>query len=116
MPLDVNSAADFDAASAKLLRENVGALLVGSTPINAALREKWNALSSQHRIPKMAESKGIGSTFSYGADVAAIYRRAAEFVAKILSRGNGADPMDLFVDFMALSPRANPDSSLMTLP
>lgn len=27
-----------------------------------------------------------------------------EFVAKILSRGNGADPMDLFVDFMGRQP------------
>jgi oligopeptidase A len=27
-----------------------------------------------------------------------------EFVAKILSRGNGADPMELFVDFMGRPP------------
>jgi putative tryptophan/tyrosine transport system substrate-binding protein len=92
VPVDVNSAADFDAATAQLLRERVGALLVGSTPINAALRERWNTFSAQHQVPRMSEQSGTGAMFSYGADGAGIWRRAAEFVAKILG---GAAPGEL---------------------
>ena len=92
VPLDVNTATDFDAASAMLLRERAGALVIGSTPIAFALREKWHTFAEQHRLPTIAESSGMGTMFSYGADVAAIYRRAAEIVAKILG---GATPAEI---------------------
>ena len=92
VPLDVNAATDFEAASAMLLRERVGALVIGSTPIAFTLREKWHAFAEQHRVPTIAESSGVGTMFSYGADVAAIYRRAAEIVAKILG---GAVPGEM---------------------
>ncbi len=92
VPLDVNTATDFEAASAMLLSERAGALVLGSTPIAFALRERWRAFAEQQRIPTIGESSGMGTMFSYGADVAAIYRRAAEIVAKILG---GAAPGEL---------------------
>lgn len=92
VPLEVNAASDFDAASAKLLHERAEALVVGSTSTNAALRDKWNALAAQHRLPTIAESRGTGKMISYGADPVWIYRRAAEYVAKILG---GEKPGDI---------------------
>lgn len=92
VPLDVNTATDFEAATATLLREGAGALVIGSTPVARALREKWRAFAEQHRLPTIGESSGMGRMFSYGADVPAVYHRAAEFVAKILG---GADPGEL---------------------
>ena len=95
VPLNVDAASDFDAAGAKLLRERAEALVIGSTPTNAALREKWNALAEQHRLPTITESRGTGAMLSYGADPAWIYRRAAEFVAKILGgEAPGEIPME----------------------
>jgi putative ABC transport system substrate-binding protein len=92
LPLDVNAASDFDATSAALLRQRAEALLIGSTPINVALREKWHTFADRNRLPTMEEVRGNGSMFSYGADPAPMYVRAAELVAKILG---GAAPGEL---------------------
>lgn len=95
LQLDVDAASDFDAASAALLRQRAEALVIGSTPVNAALREKWRAFAEQNRLPTMVEGSGTGAMFSYGASGAGMYRRAAEYIAKILG---GAAPGDLPIE------------------
>jgi len=85
LPLDVDSADDFDAASATLRRERPDALLISATQINVALRPRWLAFAAEQRLPMLAPYKGFGAMLSYGPEFAAIMRRAAEYVAKILS-------------------------------
>ena len=92
LPLDVNSTADFDAASATLRRERPDAISLGPNPVNAALGRQWLALAASLRLPTIGSGARQGGMLSYDADQAAIYRRAAEFVARIL---DGAKPGDL---------------------
>jgi putative ABC transport system substrate-binding protein len=92
LPLDVNAAADFGAAAAALRRERPDALLIGATQINVALREEWLAFAAQQRLPMLAPYRGFGAMLSYGPDIVAIYRKAAEYVARILG---GANPGEL---------------------
>jgi putative ABC transport system substrate-binding protein len=92
LPLDVNAKEDFDAVAATLRREAPDALLIGATQINVALRDEWLALAVAQRLPMLAPYRQFGAMLSYGPDIVAIYRRAAEFVVKILQ---GASPGDI---------------------
>jgi putative ABC transport system substrate-binding protein len=92
LALVVNDRQDFDAAAAALKRERPPALLINATQVNYALRSEWVALAQSLRLPTMAPSRGFGAMLSYGPDIAAIFRRAAEFIARIL---DGAKPADL---------------------
>ena len=89
--LDVNDAAGFDAAAALLQRERPDALLIGATQVNAALVPRWLALATEQRLPMLAPFRA-GTLLSYGPDYVAVYRRAAEYVVKIL---NGANPSEI---------------------
>ena len=92
LPLDLDSTADFDAASATLRRERPDALLFGPNPVNVALGSQWLALAASLRLPTIGWGGRQGGMLSYDADQAAIFRRAAEFVVRIL---DGARPGDL---------------------
>ena len=59
------------------------------------MRAEWVALAGELRLPMLALNREFGAMLSYGADFVAIYRRAAEFAAKIL---NGARPGDLPIE------------------
>ncbi|MEJ8853097.1 ABC transporter substrate-binding protein [Variovorax robiniae] len=93
--LHVNAKDDFDGVAAGLRREPPDALLIGPTQINQVLRDEWLALAGDLRLPTLALYPGFGAMLSYGADFVDIYRRAAEFVAKVL---NGARPGDLPIE------------------
>ena len=90
--IDLNAAADFDAATAALRRERPDALLIGTNQINVALRPQWLAFAAEQRLPMVADYRGFGAMLSYGPDYAAIFRKAAEYVARILG---GAHPGDM---------------------
>jgi putative ABC transport system substrate-binding protein len=90
--LDVNDRHDFEAAGARLQRERPGALLLNATQVNGALRAEWAALATTLRLPTMAPVRGYGAMLSYGPDYAAVFRRAADYVARILE---GASPGEL---------------------
>ena len=92
VPADLNDVRNFDAIAAAMRRERVDALLIGANGLNVLLRDQWIAFAAQHRLPTLASYRGFGALLSYGTDFAAIYRRAAEFVAKILG---GASPGEL---------------------
>lgn len=95
LPLDVNAPADFDAATAILRRERADALLIGATPVNVALRGQWLAFAAQQRLPMLAPYRGFEALLSYGPDYAAIYRKAAEYVARILGGAHAGElPME----------------------
>ena len=92
---DDELAAAFDAMS----RAHVGAVLVRADPLVLDRhRADLVALSARHRLPAVyifREFAELGGLMSYGAKIAAIYRRAATFVDKILK---GAKPADLPVE------------------
>src|SRR6185369_12552719 len=81
-----------DAATAAIRRERADALLLGATPINAALRDKWLAFALERKLPTMAPVRTFGAMLSYGPEYVAVMRKVAEYVAKILG---GTSPGDL---------------------
>ncbi len=95
VPADLNTPTLFDGTAAIVRRERADALLIASNRINVALRDQWRAFAAQHRLPMLASYRGFGALLSYGPDYTAIYRRAAELVAKILG---GASPGELPVE------------------
>jgi putative ABC transport system substrate-binding protein len=95
---EVGSAEELDRALPQLAKEGVQALVVLSPGglFNAerqriaqfALSQRWPAISSDGW-------SAAGALLSYGADTAALYRRAAHYVDRILK---GAKPADLPIE------------------
>jgi putative tryptophan/tyrosine transport system substrate-binding protein len=88
-----------DIASAiEALRDRADALYVCIDPLVNSNGVRINALALAARLPTMHSSRDnidAGGMISYGPDVTDLFRRAAEFVDKIL---RGAKPADLPVE------------------
>jgi putative ABC transport system substrate-binding protein len=83
----------FDA-----LKDKAQALYVVSSPLTATNRVRINTLALGRRLPVIygdREFVEVGGLISYGPDFANMYRRAADYVDKIL---RGANPGDLPVE------------------
>ena len=83
----------FDA-----LKDNAQALYVVSSPLTTANRVRINTLALGRRLPAIYDDREfveVGGLISYGPDFANIYRRAADYVDKIL---RGAKPGELPVE------------------
>ena len=91
-PLDINADTEFAAAVALLKNETPGGVLLMPTQINAKLRGEWAQAQASLRIPLMSDYRGSGCVLAYGPDYAAMFRRIAEFAARIL---NGAQAGEL---------------------
>jgi putative ABC transport system substrate-binding protein len=93
--LDPNQLAGELTAAAK---DPPGALIVLS-PIYAAYRTEILEFATKTKVPLSLDTSGLagapGVLLSYGADISALFRRAATFVDKIL---RGAKPADLPVE------------------
>lgn len=93
LPLAVNDVSDFDGACAEIIRARADALIIGATPVALPLRQKWLEFAARSRLPTMMSiSRSYGAMLTYGPDNSAIYRKAAEYVGRILG---GAQPGDL---------------------
>ena len=90
--VDVSAASDFDAASATLRRERPDALMILPNPVTVALREQFHSLAAALRVPTFGSGVRYGDMLAYDPDWSAIFRRTAEFIARIL---DGAKPGDL---------------------
>jgi putative ABC transport system substrate-binding protein len=89
---------DFDAAIRSAVAGGAQMLLMLSGPRWAQHRSLIAELSIKHRLPAMFIARHYvepGGLISYGADLSAIYRKGADYVAKILK---GAKPADLPVE------------------
>ncbi|TMG87135.1 MAG: ABC transporter substrate-binding protein [Betaproteobacteria bacterium] len=96
--LDVQGPDQLDAAFAAAVKEHVDGLLVGSTPLFGAWRQQIVALAAKNRLAAIYEARGFveaGGLMSYGPDIAAVFRRAATYIDKVLK---GAKPSDLPVE------------------
>jgi ABC-type uncharacterized transport system substrate-binding protein len=86
---------DFTAAFRTIAQAGAQMLLVLSSPLFALYRREVAELAIEHRLPSMFIFRSYvyaGGLMSYGVDQLAMFRRTADFVAKIL---NGAKPTDL---------------------
>jgi putative ABC transport system substrate-binding protein len=90
--------ADFDRAFSEMTRSRAGALTVLTSGMFFTERRRLVALAAKNRLPAVypwREAVDAGGLMSYGANIAALYRRAATYVDKILK---GAKPGDLPVE------------------
>jgi putative ABC transport system substrate-binding protein len=73
--------------------------LIVLSPIYAAYRNEVGEFATKTKVPLSFDTSGLagepGALLSYGADISALFRRAAAFVDKILK---GAKPADLPVE------------------
>jgi putative ABC transport system substrate-binding protein len=89
---------EFAEAFAVASRERAGALMVLGGSMLYTHRVRLVELAAQSRLPLMAGQREVaeaGGFMSYGADVLASFRRAADYVDKILK---GAKPADLPIE------------------
>jgi putative tryptophan/tyrosine transport system substrate-binding protein len=76
-------------------QEQVGAIMTTTSPRIFAERKQLVELATKHRLPAIYYSKEFvdeGGLMSYGTDVNDLYRKAAEYVNRILK---GTKPADL---------------------
>jgi putative ABC transport system substrate-binding protein len=89
---------EFDSAFSAMLNEQVGALIVGPSPMFFGQQEWLGDLAAKNRLPTMftvADYTQAGGLMSYGPSYPALFRRSATYVDKIL---RGAKPADLPVE------------------
>ena len=89
---------DFEAAFAEMRKRQTVAVLVPLDPMFNDQRGRLVSLGAQSRLPAMFGERlyvDAGGLVSYGPNYAALYRRAAVFVDKIL---RGAKPAELPVE------------------
>jgi putative tryptophan/tyrosine transport system substrate-binding protein len=97
----VRSHAELERAFADMKRDRVGAVLVGGGRLFNENAAPLAALGLRHRIPlhfKTPFGAEAGGLVAYGPDIYEFYRRAADYVHRIL---RGARPADLPVEHPA---------------
>jgi putative ABC transport system substrate-binding protein len=97
LTLEIRRAEDI-ASAFETLKGRAEALYVAPEPLVAANRVRINTLALGARLPTMhglGANVEAGGLMSYGANFPDMYRRAAEYVDKIL---RGAKPADLPVE------------------
>lgn len=94
----IGSGADIEGAFATLRSERSQALFAQASAVTIDNRSRIVELAARQRMPAMYETEGFveaGGLLSYGPSLAAMYRRAADCVDRILT---GAKPADLPVE------------------
>jgi putative tryptophan/tyrosine transport system substrate-binding protein len=92
---EVRSGAELEAAFATAARDGMQALYVPEAPLFLTRRSEIAAVAASVRLPAIytfREFVQAGGLMSYGADLPALYQRAAGYVDKILK---GAKPGEL---------------------
>jgi len=95
--LEVQQAAEVEPAL-KTLGDKAGAVYVVQAPLFIAMRDVISAATLSARLPTMNAAREFveaGGLMSYGANFPDIFRRAADYVDKILK---GAKPGDLPIE------------------
>ena len=76
------------------VRERAGAAVLLSSAFFASERSRIVALAAQHRLPTLYEHRGFvdaGGLMSYGPDMRDVFRRAADYVDRILKGSRPAE-------------------------
>jgi putative tryptophan/tyrosine transport system substrate-binding protein len=96
--LDIRVAADIEKSFNLARSWNASALLVGSDTLIQTNQSLVIQLAATHRLPAIYTFRDFvdaGGLVSYGASLSDLYRRAADYVDKILM---GAEPRDLPIE------------------
>ena len=99
---EVRNISDFGPAFSSISTETDDGMIVFSDGLTYARRQDFIDFAARAHLPTMygsRESVDDGGLISYGVNLAAIYRRAATFVDKILK---GANPGDLPIEQPAI--------------
>ena len=94
----LNAPVEFNSVTATIVRGHPDALLINPVPITFQLHKELAEFAAKQRLPAMAGNRShalAGILMSYGPSVPEMYRRAADYVAKIL---RGAKPADLPIE------------------
>src|SRR5262245_9636056 len=89
-PVNVSGAAEIERALAAFARSGNGGMVVTATTSTFFHRELIAMLAARHRLPAVA-SRDYGGLISYGADLIDQYRRAAQYVDRLLKSEKPAD-------------------------
>ena len=98
LPMEVRTPDEFDDQFATMLRLGADALLTPGDPFTSAHHRRILTFAATHRLPTVCGALHFaeaGCLIAYSASHAALYRRAASYVDKILK---GAKPADLPVE------------------
>ena len=98
LSLEVRSLDDFDSAFARAKREGAQALLTTPDPLVNTQQRQVLDFAAKNRLPAIyhySEFVEAGGLMSYGPDNTDLWRRAADFVDKILK---GTKPADIPVE------------------
>jgi putative tryptophan/tyrosine transport system substrate-binding protein len=93
--LNASTEGEIDAALARLVQAQAGALIVGSSPFFIARREQLVALAARHRVPAVYQYRlfvTVGGLMSYGGTLTESYRLAGIYTGRVLK---GEKPADL---------------------
>jgi putative ABC transport system substrate-binding protein len=95
--IDVDSADRLESTFAALEKRHVRGVVIRETPMLISNAKLVGAIASKHRIAAIGfkEVAEGGGLIGYGADIPAMWRRAATYIDKILK---GAKPGDLPVE------------------
>jgi putative ABC transport system substrate-binding protein len=98
LSLPVRSLDDFEGAFARAKKEGAQALITAPSPLITAQQRQVLDFAAKNRLPAMyttSEFVEAGGLMSYAPNFADLFRRAAEFVDKILK---GSKPADIPVE------------------
>jgi putative ABC transport system substrate-binding protein len=98
LPVEARSPEELERAFATAVASGADALLTLADPFTSSRQAQILALAARHRLPAihvLREFVEAGGLASYGVDLAVLYRRAADYVDKLL---RGATPEDLPVE------------------
>jgi len=98
LSLEVQGLGDFESAFARAKKDGAQALITSQNPLITAQQRQVLDFAAKNRLPAMypaSEFVEAGGLMSYAPNYADLYRRAADFVDKILK---GAKPADLPVE------------------
>jgi putative tryptophan/tyrosine transport system substrate-binding protein len=92
--LNAGTEAEIDAAFATLVRENVGALIVGTEPFFFIQRNQLIASAARFRVPTvyfLRDFAVAGGLMSYGTSFPDAYRQVGLYAGRILNGEKAAD-------------------------
>jgi putative tryptophan/tyrosine transport system substrate-binding protein len=87
LPVEAGSAEEIERGFAAMKRERAEAVMVQGESFFVGQRRQILSLAAQYRLPSMfvfRQDAEDGGLMSYGANLAALYRRAATYVDRIL--------------------------------
>src|SRR6202171_174967 len=98
LPLDIQFPDGVEPAFAEAGRLRAGGVVIISAGATSAPRAELGSAALQHRLPTIFANKTYlegGGLMSYGPDIIEVWRRAANYVDKILK---GAKPADMPIE------------------